>query len=159
MFGFHLLKKVKNKKDIEPQEIFLDQLAQKKEAELGISEKKFEVPLSKKILKGFLIFAVVLLFILFAKTFQFQVLENKKFSALANENKFIIHSIRAARGVIYDSKGEQIVFNKPSFDLILDKRKLPSSDFEKIKVLKEVSEMIKENLEDLEKKINEEQNQ
>lgn len=159
MFGFHLLKKVKNKKDIEPQEIFLDQLAQKKEAELGISEKKFEVPLSKKILKGFLIFAVVLLFILFAKTFQFQVLENKKFSALANENKFIIHSIRAARGVIYDSKGEQIVFNKPSFDLILDKRKLPSSDFEKTKVLKEISEMIKENLEDLEKKINEEQNQ
>ncbi len=159
MFGFHLLKKVKNKKDIEPQEIFLDQLAQKKEVELGISEKKFEVPLSKKILKGFLIFAVVLLFILFAKTFQFQVLENKKFSALANENKFIIHSIRAARGVIYDSKGEQIVFNKPSFDLILDRRKLPSSDFEKIKVLKGVSEIIKENLEDLEKKINEEQNQ
>ncbi|MBZ9577649.1 penicillin-binding protein 2 [Patescibacteria group bacterium] len=158
MFGFHLLKKVKNKKDIEPQEVFLDSLAQKKEAELGISEKKFEVPLSKKILKGFLIFAVVLLFILFVKTFQFQVLENKKFSALANENKFIIHSIRAARGVIYDSKGEQLVFNKPSFDLILDKRKLPSSDFEKIKVLKEVSEIVEENLEDLEKKINEEQN-
>jgi len=106
-----------------------------------------------------LVFVIVLLFILFAKTFQFQVLENKKFSALANENKFIIHSIRAARGVIYDSKGEQIVFNKPSFDLILDKKGLPSSDFEKIKILKDVSEVIKENLEDLEKKINEEQDQ
>jgi len=159
MFGFHLLKKIKNKKDIEPQEVFLDSLARKREAELGISERKFEVPLSKKILKGFLVFVIVLLFILFAKTFQFQVLENKKFSALANENKFIIHSIRAARGVIYDSKGEQIVFNKPSFDLILDKKGLPSSDFEKIKILKDVSEVIKENLEDLEKKINEEQDQ
>ena len=159
MFGFHLLKKIKNKKDIEPQEVFLDSLARKREAELGISERKFEVPLSKKILKGFLVFVIVLLFILFAKTFQFQVLENKKFSALANENKFIIHSIRASRGVIYDSKGEQIVFNKPSFDLILDKKGLPSSDFEKIKILKDVSEIIKENLEDLEKKINEEQNQ
>jgi len=159
MFGFHLLKKIKNKKDIEPQEVFLDSLARKREAELGISERKFEVPLSKKILKGFLVFVIVLLFILFAKTFQFQVLENKKFSALANENKFIIHSIRASRGVIYDSKGEQIVFNKPSFDLILDKKGLPSSDFEKIKILKDVSEIIKENLEDLEKKINEEQDQ
>jgi len=106
-----------------------------------------------------LVFVIVLLFILFAKTFQFQVLENKKFSALANENKFIIHSIRAARGVIYDSKGEQIVFNKPSFDLVLNKRVLPSSDFEKIKILKDVSEIIKENFEDLERKINEEQNQ
>ena len=159
MFGFHLLKKIKNKKDIEPQEVFLDSLARKREAELGISERKFEVPLSKKILKGFLVFVIVLLFILFAKTFQFQVLENKKFSALANENKFIIHSIRAARGVIYDSKGEQIVFNKPSFDLVLNKRVLPSSDFEKIKILKDVSEIIKENFEDLERKINEEQNQ
>ncbi len=159
MFGFHSLKKIKNKKDIEPQEVFLDSLARKREAELGISGRKFEVPLSKKILKGFLVFVIVLLFILFAKTFQFQVLENKKFSALANENKFIIHSIRAARGVIYDNKGEQIVFNKPSFDLVLNKRLLPSSDFEKIKILKDVSEIIKENFEDLERKINEEQNQ
>jgi len=139
--------------------VFLDSLARKREAELGISGRKFEVPLSKKILKGFLVFVIVLLFILFAKTFQFQVLENKKFSALANENKFIIHSIRAARGVIYDNKGEQIVFNKPSFDLVLNKRLLPSSDFEKIKILKDVSEIIKENFEDLERKINEEQNQ
>jgi len=159
MFEFHLSKKVKNKEDIEPQEVFLDSLARKREAELGISGRKFEVPLSKKILKGFLIFVIVLLFILFAKTFQFQVLENKKFSVLANENKFIIHSIKAARGVIYDSKGKQIVFNEPSFDLILDKRGLPSSDFEKIKVLEEVSEIIKENFEDLEKKIDEEENQ
>lgn len=159
MFEFHLSKKLKNKKDIEPQEVFLDHLAQKKEAELGVPEKKLEVPLSKKILKGLLIFAMVLLLILFAKTFQFQVLENKNFSALANENKFIIHSIRAARGVIYDSKGKQLVFNKPSFDLILDKRNFSLSGSEKSKVLKEVSEITKESFEDLEEKINNGQNQ
>jgi len=57
-----------SQKDIEPQEVFLDQLA------------KFEVPLSKKILKGILLFFIIFLFVLFVKTFQFQILENKKYS-------------------------------------------------------------------------------
>ncbi len=166
MFEFHLLRgfrkktlKVNSKQDIEPQEIFLDRLAQKKEAELGISEKRFEVPLSKKILQGVLFSFIIIILLFFAKTFQFQVFENNKFLAKAQENKFIIHSIQAARGVVYDSKGEQLVFNKPSFDLILDKRDFPKSDTEKIKILKEVSEIIKKSFEDLENKISQEQNQ
>jgi len=166
MFKFHLAKKLKGRKvkvrfknDIEPQEIFLDSLAEKKEAESGISERKFEVPLSKKVLKGVLFCIIFLTLIILAKTFQFQVLENKKFSALASGNKFIIHSISAARGVIYDSQGNQLVFNKPSFDLILNKKELPSSDPEKKETLKEVSEIIKENLESLEKRINEAKDQ
>jgi len=127
---------------IEPQEIFLDRLSRKKEEELGISEKKFEVPLSKKILKGALLFFIILLLFLLVKTFQFQVLDYKKFSALAEENKFIIHSINAERGVIYDSRGEQLIFNKPSFNLVLDKSKLPEDDSEKIRIFKEVSGII-----------------
>ena len=166
MFGFHLAKKFRNKKvktrlnkDIEPQEIFLDNLAKKKEAQLGVSEKTFEVPLSEKVLKGLLFFIIALALVLLAKTFQFQVLENKKFTALANENKFIFHSIKAARGVIYDSKGNQLVFNKSSFDLILNKQELPTLDYEKIEVFKKVSEIIKEDFKDLEKRINEAKNQ
>jgi len=162
MFGFPSSEKFKNKKikirfeeDIEPQEIFLDSLAKKKEKESGLSEKKFEVPLSNKILKGFLIFVIFLIMALFLKTFQLQVLENKKFSALAQENKFIIHSLRAARGVIYDSSGEQLVFNKPSFDLVLDKKKLPKPGSERAEVLNKISEIIKEDFKNLEKKIEE----
>ena len=42
--------KVKNSSfDIEPHEVFLDKLAQRKEEDLGLSEKKFEVPLKEKI--------------------------------------------------------------------------------------------------------------
>ncbi len=166
MFGFHLAKnlrkmrvKTRLNRDIEPQEVFLDNLAKKKEAQLGVSEKMIEVPLSRKVLKGLLFFIIALALVLLAKTFQFQVLENKKFTALANENKFLIHSIKAARGVIYDSRGNQLVFNKSSFDLILNKQKLPSSDYEKIEVLKKVSEIIKENFKDLEKRINEAKDQ
>ena len=149
----------KLKVDIEPQEVFLDNLARKKEAQLGVSEKMIEVPLSRKVLKGLLFFIIALAFVLLAKTFQFQVLENKKFTALANENKFLIHSIKAARGVIYDSNGNQLVFNKSSFDLILNKQELPSSNSEKTEVLKRVSEIIKEDLRDLEKRINEAKDQ
>jgi len=127
----------KSQKEIEPQEIFLDQLA------------KLEVPLSKKILKGILLFFIILIFVLFAKTFQFQILENKKYSILANENKFIFHSIIAARGVIYDSQGEQLVFNESSFDLILNKDKLPEDELERIRVLEEVEEITKGNYENL----------
>ena len=144
MKNYFINRVIKNKKEkeIEPQEIFLDQLAQKKETELGISEKKFEILLSKKILQGLLIIVIILIIGLFLKTFQLQVLKNKKFLALAEENKFIINSIQANRGVIYDSKGEQLVFNNPSFNLILNKDDFPKSDLEKERVLKEISQII-----------------
>jgi len=137
-------------KDIEPQEIFLDQLAQKKEAELGIRERKLEVPVSRKILRGIFFFIIVFLLILFAKTFQFQILENEKYSVLANENKFIFYSIKAERGVIYDSQGEQVVFNEPSFDLVLDKDKLPEDQSERTRVLEEISQIINQDYHEFE---------
>ncbi len=149
--------KIRFKEDIEPQEVFLDQLAQKKEAEIGLSGKKLEVPLSRKVLLGFLFFTIILILFLFAKTFQFQVLENKKFLALAEANKFLFHSIQAARGVIYDSSGKQLVFNKPSFDLVLDKREFPQSELERTKILAKVSDIIGKDLKDLEEKINTEE--
>jgi len=144
MFEFPSLIKFKNKKinvksqkEIEPQEIFSDQFT------------RLEVPLSKKALKGTLLFFIIFLFFLFVKTFQFQILENKKYSVLANENKFIFHSIIAARGVIYDSQGEQLVFNESSFDLVLDEDKLPEDESERIRVLEEVEEITKGNYDNL----------
>ena len=42
--------KIKNSStDIEPHQVFLDKLARSKEEELGLSAKKFEVPLKEKI--------------------------------------------------------------------------------------------------------------
>jgi penicillin-binding protein 2 len=151
--------KTKFKEDIEPHDVLVDSLAQKKEEEIGITEKKFEVPLSRKILWAFLIFNFVLILILFAKTFQLQVLENKNFLAKTQENNFIISYIKAERGIIYDKNLNQLVFNQPSFDLILDKRELPKNDDDKIRVLKEVSEILGKDFEELKKKTEEDQNQ
>ena len=165
---------LKNKKvrlhfkgDIESHEILLDSLSKKKEEEIGISEKKFEVPLLKKILQGFLIVCYLLILVLFVKTFQFQIFEGEKFTALAEENKFIISQIEAERGVIYDKDFNQLVFNKPSFDLVCQLNELPEDSIERSKILRSVFQILQKNedessyvpplisLEELRKKIEE----
>lgn len=161
MFEFRLANELKkrrvglySKEEIEPHETLLDKLAQKKEEELGISAKKFEVPLLKKVLQLLLVFVFILNSVIFAKTFQFQVIEGKNLSALAEENKFIIYQIQAERGVIYDRNFLQLVFNQPSFDLVCRKIDLPQDEARREKVLKEVSGII-QTTEDLKKKIEE----
>jgi penicillin-binding protein 2 len=135
--------------DIEPQEVLLDKLAKKKEEELGISQKKFEVPLFKRVFQIFFYFSILLLFLLFLRTFQFQVIEGKENFARASDNRYIFHKIQAQRGVIYDRNLKQLVFNRPSFDLICQKSNLPSSDLERKKVLNEISQILKINSEEL----------
>jgi len=152
MLRFPFLRKVKLKKDLEPQEVFLDHLAKKKEQELGISEKKLEVPLSAKMLKLVLILFLIIIFGLFIKTFHFQIFEGDKFSALAEKNKFAYLTVKAERGVIYDSRGKQIVFNQPSFDLVLNKEKLPRKEKERIRVLEEVGSIINQDYHQFENK-------
>ena len=154
--------KVYFKSDIEPQETLLDDLAKKREEEFGISEKKFETPLSKWVFNLFLIFSFLLFFVLFFRTFQLQILEREKYLALANENKFVIYQVKAERGVIYDRNGIQLVFNQPSFDLYFSKNEKienclnqETSNCPEIKALKEVSEDLKLNFEELKRKISE----
>jgi len=146
MFGFRFskVKYKKYKQIIEPQEIFLDRLAQKREKELSSRERRLEVPVSRKALKVFLFSIILIIFVLFLRTSYFQIFKNKEYLALANENKFIIYSIKSDRGVIYDSEGNQLVSNKPSFDLVLNKSELPEDNFEKEQTLRQVAQIIKQ---------------
>ena len=141
------------KESIEPQEIFLDSIAQSREKDFGISEKKIEVPISRLILQGVGIFFLVLVLIFFGKTFQIQILEGKELSRRAEENKFIISSIRAERGVIYDKNLKQLVFNIPAFDLVCLKNELPSEKEKELKIIKEVAQITNQDLEYLINKI------
>jgi len=151
MFGIHRSNK-KWAPDIEPQEILLDRLAQRKEKDIP---GKFEVPLPRR---NFLVLEIIFLFlllILFAKTFQFQVLEYKNLSYLSKANSERVYQIRTPRGVIYDKNMIQLVWNKPSYDLICDKRDLPKKDNEKIEIIKEVADIINEDQNKLFEKIEE----
>ncbi len=115
---------------VEPHEVLLDKLAQKKEEELGISEKKLEVPLSSKILKAFYFLSITVIALLFVQTFYFQIIKGKDFSQQSNDNSLRTLFIRSERGVIYDRNLVQLVSNLPSFDLVLDKRDLPEDNEE-----------------------------
>jgi len=120
-----LLRKFKiknaNRQNIEPQEVFLDQMAKRKEEEFGFSEKKMEIPVSKKITIGYFGLMIILMIVLLVKTFDFAVAKSDDYRAMAEDNKFISSAILADRGVIYDRNGQQLVFNRPSFSLVLDK--------------------------------------
>ncbi len=147
-------KKIKRKfkQDIEPHEVFLDKLSQKDKGDRY--SDKIEVPLSGKILKGFLVAVFIVFLVLFLKTFQFQVLDKEEYSALAEGNKFAFHSIKAARGVIYDIKGEQIVFNEPSFNLVYIKKE-DLSEKEREKDFLEISKITDLSLEEIKEKTKE----
>jgi penicillin-binding protein 2 len=140
--------------EIEPEEVLLDKLAKKKEEEMGIFEKKFEVPIFKTTLFRFFLFLILLLLFLYLRTFQLQIIQAKDFQIKSEKNKFLISKIRAERGVIYDQNFKQLVFNKPSFDLILKKSELPKDEKEKEKILKEVASILKVDFEKIKEKMN-----
>ncbi|MCP6719128.1 MAG: penicillin-binding protein 2 [Patescibacteria group bacterium] len=161
IFGDEHLKKRKlknsHKEDIEPHEVVLDRLVKEKEEEWGLSERKIEVPLLRRILQLFLLFSVLVIFALFLVTFRLQIIEGEKFSALANKNKFIVYKIQAERGVIYDKNMKQLVFNLPNFRLIYNKNNLPESEIERERVLREVSQILKIDYQDIKQKIEDDQ--
>jgi len=144
MDGYFNKRKLKLRfvKNIEPHEILLDRLAKRGEEEGGVSKRKIEVPLLKNIIQRFLFFSILVLSVLFLRTFQFQVLEGENFLAQANENKYFWRKIQAERGVIYDSNLKQMVFNLLSFDLVCKKNSLPQSEIEQEEILREVSQVL-----------------
>jgi penicillin-binding protein 2 len=118
LMGLKRFKIKRPEKEIEPNEIFLDALAQKKEQELGISEKKIEIPFSKKIsFMAYVIFLIVIA-VFFAQTFHLQIIKGKELSLQSSQNYILSYQIRPNRGVIYDKDFNQLVENKSSFDEI-----------------------------------------
>lgn len=112
----------KSEGDLETHHVFLDKLASQKERELGISEKKLEVPLSKSAI--YLLFGLFFLstLILFGKTFYLQVIKGSELYAQSENNKGRLGLIPAQRGVMYDKNYTRLVLNAPDFDLVCDKR-------------------------------------
>ncbi len=132
----------KFKKEIEPQEVFLDKLFRSRQEEVGLSEKKIEVPLSKRFIQSIYLIFLILIVILFGKTFQIQFVQGEEFSRLARNNQFIAHEIQAHRGVIYDKDFNQLVFNKINFDLVCHPEEIPQNEKERKRMLDEISLII-----------------
>ncbi len=133
MSGHRFFRSKKNKnKDIEPQEVFLDNLAQKKEEEYGASKKRMEVSLPKGVLHFFSFFVFFLFIILLGRSFQIQLLQNDDFSVMAKRNILSISSAQLLRGVIYDRNYDQLVYNAPQHDLYFHGKSIDQSTKEDI---------------------------
>ena len=133
---------IESKKELLPEEIFLDGLVQKKEQDMGMPAKRIEVPLSKNSLFYLYLFFLILILALFAKTFWLQAFQQQEYVQLSRENWERIHLIRPLRGIIYDSHLRPLVRNLPIFDFILRKRDLPHCPVKKGEVLNEVTRIL-----------------
>jgi penicillin-binding protein 2 len=155
MFNFFDKQKNKFQFEIEPHEILVDSLAKKREEELGISEKKFEVPISRSL--NFIFYlSILLLLILLFRSFQLQILENENFKKQAESNRYIFHKISAQRGVIYDRNLNQLVFNREVFSLVCKKELLPIDVKEREKILEKISQILKVDKNQMKEKIEKE---
>jgi penicillin-binding protein 2 len=148
--------KIKNKysADIEPHEVFLDNMAKAEESESGFSEKRFEVPLKEikaYVLMGIFILLVVLIF---GKVAYLQIFKGSDYRLLAENNKGKVVLIKPERGIIYDRNLKKLVSNSPAFDLVCDRRSFPASSEQTIKEISELAVILGKDPASLEKQIN-----
>jgi len=139
--------------DIEPHEVFLDKMAKEKEEDLGLSERKFEVPLKEKI--SYVLLGIFLLcaITLFWQTFYFQVIQGKKLYNAAQNNKGGITLIAPERGIIYDKNLKKLVSNSPAFDLICDKLQFSEDPAVALEQIGKIAGVIGQNQDELKTKI------
>jgi len=131
--------------EIEPEEILWDSLAKKKE---DLFEKKLEVPIRKRTMRiVFFVFLALLTFVSI-RVFYFQIFQYEKYSALAEQNNFVSTSLKSERGVIYDKGMNQLVFNKPCFNLIFEKQEVDNN------VIKKLSWILNKDKQEIEKLLN-----
>jgi len=139
--------------ELEIQEIFLDKSSEDKKDSILAFEKKIEVPLVKR--KIYFLFGIfiVLLMLLFAKAFFFQIIQHKSLSVLAEKNRAGIYLIRPLRGIIYDKNFNQLVTNKTVFDLICEKNILPFFQTGRDKEILEIAEILEMDAVEIKEKI------
>jgi penicillin-binding protein 2 len=103
------------KEDIEPEEIFMDS-KRLKESPDGEREK-LEKPIKEGILKLFFVFAVILLVLLFFRSFQTQIIKGDYWRNLADQNRIRSYPIKSLRGIIYDRNKAPLAINIPKLEL------------------------------------------
>ncbi len=139
--------------DIETHEVFLDKLAQQKEEEFGISEKKLEVKIKEKIIYSIFGLFFILSFFLFSKTFYLQIVEGKKFYNLSQNNKGKISLIRPERGIIYDKNLKKLVVNAPAYDLVCGKKNFSQNNPYSLKEIEGLAQILGKSFTEVEEEI------
>jgi penicillin-binding protein 2 len=83
----------------------------------------------------------ILLVVYIVRLFMVQIVEGDLYLAQADENRFLTVNSPAARGVIYDRHGFQLVRNIPAFNVTVIPALLPDSQAEKDAIFERLSEL------------------
>jgi len=142
--------KYKGKSDIEAEEIFLDA-----EAIRSIEEKgKLEQPIKNRNFIFFFVLIIICLSCLFLRTSYLQIIKGDYYYDLAQGNRLRVYPISAPRGIIYDRQANPLVYNIPSFDLIVSLSDFfDNSDEKQEEILIRISALTKNEKEELKSKI------
>jgi penicillin-binding protein 2 len=134
--------------ELEPQDVLLDTIAQERKEE-RFDERKIEVALSSRVSKGLYGCAFLLGVVFLFQVLNLQVVAGDKMRELAQNNTLRVIARTPNRGAIFDQDMVQLVFNRPSFDFLCDKRDMPESREEKEKLLVELSRVFQRPFEEL----------
>src|SRR3989304_5210705 len=88
-----------------------------------------------------LLVMAILWLVFVARLFNLQILQVETYSSLADDNRFDRISIPAARGVVYDTNGSQLVRNLASFNVYITPASLPDSVAETEAIYRTLSEL------------------
>jgi len=102
-----------------------------------------------------IILAVCLLglVVLSGRLFSLEILSGKANLTEAENNYVHQTPIRAPRGIIYDTKGTELVKNVPNYDLSITPNDLPIDTVERLKILSDIAKVTGSSLDDLKNKI------
>lgn len=101
-----------------------------------------------------LVFILAMIFILSVQTFKLQVLDSRKFFALAENNRNKAVTYNADRGIIYDKNKTILVKNEAIFDLVGIGKEIPKDESGKKDLIQKLSLITGANADEIGEKIN-----
>ena len=113
---------------LDPEEILLDRGTEKS---IEFQLEKLEKPISPFLIKAILLIGLGLIFLIAGRSFALQIIEGQDYRQRADNNRIRFSIINAPRGIIYDRFNNPLVYNSPSFSLVMVPLDLPSSSEEK----------------------------
>lgn len=123
---------VKRRKGLSDSFLEFDKMGRRGEEFLGIS-------LSKKVINTLFLIIIMVLGVLFTRSFFLQVVQGEKYLSYAEGNRVRIKIMPASRGIIYDREGKSLVENVGSFNLVIIPADLPQDENQRSSVLVMIS--------------------
>ncbi|MFA5722234.1 MAG: penicillin-binding protein 2 [Candidatus Paceibacterota bacterium] len=139
---------IKRKKHfLDPEEVLLDRKV--KEAREKNLES-LESPISPFLIRGFFAISLFLFLVIFSRVFYLQAIEGEYYQQRAEKNSTYHYIVNAPRGIIYDRFLEPLVFNSPSFSLVMIPSEMPQKDEERKELIDKVASVLKLDKEEIE---------